>query len=195
MVRARDKTAQIGLWDSEVALPKHDDICLWVYEHAEDVLRALRPFLFQPEWLDRELRSEASPEVAAAFRASTPRTPPFIVHRELEAALIPRDEPGRGARGWRAPVGYGDVLLRYTAPRPCAVYGRSDAIESFSIHRDTFELLIEVKTVLPTLGELLRQLNLYATAFPGYQAVVAPDDRYADILREHGFGFLRYPVG
>lgn len=191
MARARDKTAQIGLWDSEVALPKHDDICMWVYDHAEDVLRALRPHLFRPDWLDREFDSRASPEVVAAFRASTPRTPPFIAQRELEAALVPRD----GGRGWRAPVGYGDVLLTYTAPCPSPDYGSSDAIQGFEVYPEKLQLLIEVKTVLPTLGELMRQLNLYATAFPGYQAVVAPDDRYADILREHGFGFLRYPVG
>jgi len=194
MARARDKTAQIGLWDSEVALPKHDDMCMWVFDHAEDVLRALRPQLFRPNWLDREFDSRASPEVIAEFRASTPRTPPFIAQRELEAALVPRNEPGRGGGGWRAPVGYGDVLLTYTAPCPSPDYGSSDVIQRFDVYPEKLQLLIEVKTVLPTLGELMRQLNLYATAFRGLQAVVAPDDRYADILREHGFGFLLYPM-
>lgn len=34
MARAREKLPQIGFWDAEVALPKHDDICTWIYENA-----------------------------------------------------------------------------------------------------------------------------------------------------------------
>lgn len=191
MARARDKTAQIGLWDSEVSLPKHDEICLWVYEHAEEVLRTLRPQLFRPDWIDADFVHGASSEAISTFRSNTERAAPVIVKKALEYTLTPREE-GRGARSWRPPVGYGDVLLAYSAPFPEPQYNHRDAITSFELAHQTHELLIEVKTELPTLGELLRQLNLYSTAFQGRQAVVASDDRYADILREHGFGFMRF---
>ena len=94
-------------------------------------------------------------------------------------------------------VGYGDVLLTYMFPTVGNIYdptilSNRDAVIGYQISGDGYQVLLEAKTVLPTLGELMRQLNLYATAFNGKQAVISPDDRYATILREQGYGFMLY---
>lgn len=196
MSRARDKVQQVGLWDSQVSLPTHDEICRWVYENADAVLRGLRPDLYSSEWAECDFASGGSAPLVAAFRAATPKPAPRILKKEWEYPLVPGRGPAAGGGyGYRAPVGYGDVLLVFMAPLASPSYDRNDEIEGFHVAECPAELLIEVKTELPTLGELLRQLKLYGTVFRGQQAVVAPDARYAEILREQGFGFMLYRPG
>lgn len=54
-----------------------------------------------------------------------------------------------------------------------------------------FKRIVEVKSVLPTLGELMRQLNLYRQAYPNV-VLMAPDERYAELLKEQGVLFMKY---
>jgi hypothetical protein len=65
-------------------------------------------------------------------------------------------------------------------------------------------LAFEIKTTIPSIGELVRQLRFYETK-PIRQiganyitgavrfVVVSPDERWADALAGQGFGFLSYP--
>ncbi len=55
------------------------------------------------------------------------------------------------------------------------------------------EVYFEIKTTIPSVGELLRQLKYYQT-FLGKRrfVVVSPDDSCADILQEQGFYFYKY---
>lgn len=56
-------------------------------------------------------------------------------------------------------------------------------------------LVIEVKTHIPNVGELLRQLNLYRHQSYWHErpfVVVSPDDRFADVLRSQGIAFYKY---
>lgn len=48
---------------------------------------------------------------------------------------------------------------------------------------EPFKTFIEVKSELPTVGELMRQHNLYRQSC-SQVIVVVPDDRYAAILAE-----------
>ena len=199
MARAREKLPQIGFWDAEVALPKHDDICTWIYENADDVLRTLYPEHFDRDWKSSDFSHATGVEttdIGAAFLAATPRPNPKIVKKELEPVL--RSYSGYNRNVERI-VGYGDVLLTYMFPTVENIYdpkilSNRDAVIGYQISGDGYQVLLEAKTVLPTLGELMRQLNLYATAFTGKQAVISPDDRYATILREQGYGFMTYPT-
>jgi hypothetical protein len=52
---------------------------------------------------------------------------------------------------------------------------------------------VEIKTTMPTLGELIRQIHFYSK----YKSiskwiVVSPDDRYASLLRDNGITFYKY---
>ena len=59
-------------------------------------------------------------------------------------------------------------------------------------HRD-LRLFIEVKTNVPSIGELIRQLRFYVTHGASPLVVVAPpDDRLAVTLQEQGFGYVPY---
>ena len=50
-----------------------------------------------------------------------------------------------------------------------------------------------MKTAIPSLGELLRQLKLYEQHLTGKIFVVSPDARFADKIRQQGFGFIESP--
>ncbi len=56
------------------------------------------------------------------------------------------------------------------------------------------DLNFEVKTSIPSLGELLRQINTYRAHCTGRQTfiVVAPDDRFAAQLESQRVHFLKY---
>jgi hypothetical protein len=51
----------------------------------------------------------------------------------------------------------------------------------------------EVKTRIPSLGELLRQMRTYQLHLGNVSLfVVCPDDRFAAPLKEQGIHFLKY---
>ncbi len=53
-------------------------------------------------------------------------------------------------------------------------------------------IYIEVKTKIPSLGELFRQLNTYREYLTGSFLVVSPDDSNVEIIRNQGFRFFKY---
>lgn len=58
----------------------------------------------------------------------------------------------------------------------------------------TREIFIEVKTKIPSLGELFRQIRAYQAYETSKREyiIIAPDDQHAEILREQGFHFYKY---
>lgn len=60
-----------------------------------------------------------------------------------------------------------------------------------------YSLMFEVKTSIKSIGEVIRQIQLYKTYFQIYTnriyefIIVSPDDRYIDILKSQGIGFLK----
>jgi len=54
-------------------------------------------------------------------------------------------------------------------------------------------LMIEAKTVMPTMGELFRQLNLYRNYFKdGVFVIVCPNDSQKELIEDQGYIFLKY---
>jgi hypothetical protein len=51
---------------------------------------------------------------------------------------------------------------------------------------------IEVKSEMPSIGELLRQIQFYKRYISGTWIVVSPDNRNVEILKEQGIHFFKY---
>jgi hypothetical protein len=53
---------------------------------------------------------------------------------------------------------------------------------------------IEVKTEIPSLGELIRQMRAYQSynQKSSYYIIVSPDDRHIETLHKQGFYFYKY---
>lgn len=73
-----------------------------------------------------------------------------------------------------------------------------DQIGWIQLEKDEFgrplkhSVYIEVKTKIPSLGELFRQLNTYKEFLTGSFLVVCPDDSEKEVIRSQGFSFYKY---
>lgn len=86
----------------------------------------------------------------------------------------------------------------YGTPRK-QIIGFVDLYVSYLRENDRVEnkfpcVYFEIKTEIPSLGELIRQLNFYKV-YIGENSpivVVSPDDRYEKYIIEQGFSFYKY---
>ncbi len=205
MAKSREKIQQLGFWDAEVSRPDHDAVCLWAYEKAESIVRMTCPDIFDRSWNNQEisfgtLRTDKNAiELGMAFAAATPRPNPRVFRKTLEYVL--RSYTGHERQLERI-VGYADILIQTEIPIVTPKYVPNqtpyadDIFDGYEITwsqgRDAPVLLVEAKSVLPTVGELMRQIQLYRTAFGGKIVVVSPDDSYSNILSEQGVTFVKY---
>jgi hypothetical protein len=201
MAKSREKIQQAGFWDTEVSNPDHDAVCLWAYENADSIFRTVCPERFGQPWRKDEIdfnnHAQSTIDLAKAFTNANPRPNPRISKKTLEYVL----KSYTGYRGsMERMVGYADLLIETELPRVKPKYKVAstqravDIFDGFQITWSRHEapaILVEAKSVLPTIGELMRQIQLYRTAFSGKFVVVSPDNSYAQILFEQGVTFIQ----
>ena len=203
MARSRDKIQQQqGFWDTEVSMPGHDDVAVWVDENADQVMREAFPELYGRGWVKDDIEwgidfakhASAMPEVEAFMEGMT-REDPRVRRTTWEWVL--RDQEA-GPRHYHRSVGFADLIIEAEQPK---IYVQDDddrpgrfllTIGSRRVGGH-YGVLVEAKSVLPTRGELIRQLRHYGTVFGGPMVVVSPDDAYAKLLKDQGFRFVKCP--
>lgn len=204
MAKSREKIQQLGFWDAEVSKPDHDAVCLWAYENADSIFRTVCPEIFDHGWSysDGDYKDHSADELAKAFIRDNPRPSPRIFTKPLEYVL-------KRHTGYKNSieqiVGYADLMLQTECPlmvrkyKPSSTGYDDDEFDGFELgwskEWDCPRILIEAKSTLPTVGELMRQIQLYRTAFRGVFVVVSPDDSYSDILNEQGVFFIKCTLG
>ncbi|HSY20169.1 MAG TPA: hypothetical protein VK815_17625 [Candidatus Acidoferrales bacterium] len=105
-------------------------------------------------------------------------------------------------------VGYADIVFSireaypYVSPLPTTPSGKFDSYVNLAEHLkwkthwyDPRKVAFDAKSAIPSLGELIRQLNTYRTYCTWPFFVVSPDSRFASEIAEEGFGFIKYPDG
>ena len=104
--------------------------------------------------------------------------------------------------------GWIDVLIRgsvfpHTAEEGGFWYGERFVTAEERSHRLCgWECLVEVKTNIPSFGELIRQLREYKNGLWGLHqspklglvCVLSPDDRFAQAIRDEGFYFAKMDI-
>lgn len=202
MAKSREKVNKnLGFWDNEVTEPDHDQIALWAYRNAEMILRTVCPERYDQRWQKDEVNyhwhnsEQSTIDLAREFTNANERPNPRICTKALEYVL--KRHTGYQDRT-EIIVGYADLLIETERPTvvPQWTSGSSGSLAGFKLEwakdHQAPRVLVEAKTVIPSLGELLRQINLYRTAFSGKCVVVSPDDTFADILAEQGVTFIKY---
>jgi len=106
-----------------------------------------------------------------------------LKNRKWERQII------QGARNseYKRVVGFIDLEFKYNAE----YYNKIGDYNEL----ETRSLFVEVKTVIPNLGELMRQMNFYRSFLTEYGSkfmVICPDDRYKRIINEQGIWFYKY---
>ncbi|HYG01658.1 MAG TPA: hypothetical protein VD927_04390 [Chryseosolibacter sp.] len=71
-------------------------------------------------------------------------------------------------------------------------YYRNFIVGFADLYCQQLSIGIEVKTELPVIGDLIRQIQFYRKYLPGTWIIVSPDDRHAGILREQDIWFYKY---
>lgn len=96
-------------------------------------------------------------------------------------------------------VGFIDMMIRIKKPTLYVNFNRVRDYDLPSskpvceIFYSDENVYFEVKSKIPSLGELVRQIRFYQSHKPGRYYVVSPDERYADLLRSQGIGFVSCP--
>ena len=205
MAKSRDKIQQLGFWDTEVSSPDHDAVVLWAYENADLIFRKAYPSLFDRNWeqneihVDNGVHKDDWAKTLQEFANNNPRPNPKVTKKVLEFVLKSRT-------GYRDQleriVGYGDLLIETSNPSVAGDYEydkysrnpisltQCNIVWGYGYHSSQ-SILVEAKSVLPTVGELMRQIQLYRTAFKGRIVVASPDDSYSELLEEQDVVYVQ----
>lgn len=135
------------------------------------------------------------------------RQKPEVIRKEWEYTVTNRScNPRTGYKSSKSVIGFIDMRVdfHYTRLFVDGLYTKREEIShrlrwGQSGKKNYYEpdklekvMLIEVKTKIPSLGELFRQLNTYKEYVSGDYIVVCPDDSNRDIIEEQGFRFFKY---
>jgi hypothetical protein len=177
----------------------------WDADEAQrDAFReALRPFA----WVATDVLSGKAPlpeTLASSYRAvsdvtslakwqglgAPPEVPPVkVISRTWESPVLDRSFT----------IGFIDVLMRVSAPElTIQERGGTNDLPEWIVVRETANIAFEVKTTIPSLGELIRQIRLYETYLKDDRyrfCVVSPEARWAEPLKGQHIDFLAYPDG
>lgn len=192
MASAREKIPQLGLWDDEVPKVSHDAMVIWAYKNAERLVQqylAAFPSRDYGKALTRIWESPAitiRPGGEGADMSSMPTKPTTLVSKKVVEQVIQQYPENGNGRSLPRILGYADLVISWCDP---TIEWGSD--QQWHVGWRGRQLLVEAKTVLPSLGELMRQLNLYRLAYADV-VVVAPDATYAEILNEQGILVVPY---
>jgi hypothetical protein len=124
---------------------------------------------------------------------------------KIELRQPPRDEcpVGMGDRN-NSIVGFLDMVVRCHVPKALVISGGKQSEYDYqrnikewtdptwAISYDEKLLGFEIKTSIPSYGELMRQVNTYRRYFGGELVVVSPDGRFADQVRSQGVRFVLF---
>jgi hypothetical protein len=82
-------------------------------------------------------------------------------------------------------VGFIDIMVK--------ISGKFYSEPNKDFQEETREIFIEVKTEIPSVGALIRQIRAYQT-YKSYvhYIVVAPDNKFEKLLDEQGIWFFKY---
>ena len=92
----------------------------------------------------------------------------------------------KGDRQYKTIVGYLDMLC---------IIEKMDGIENGREYFSRFGVVaFEVKSKITSIGEVIRQINQYRTfCHVNKFYIVSPDDRFSEILKQQGIGFIKTP--
>lgn len=185
MSKTRATTIQqrFGFKDDDLKTPTHDQLMLWLDENAEEVINKT----ISNEWTEDDIR-EANQELGNDE-----------TNELIELARLPEKTPLEIIKKtWESPimsgnyvVGFIDMRIKYKADCVNLNWRNSMRANGWYIEKSplSFPICIEVKSSIPSLGELIRQVRMYQKYLVGHYAIVSPDARFAEAIRSQDIGF------
>ena len=197
--KARTIQQRFGFMDDDLKSASHDDIMIWLDCAIDDMLAQLVgyddvwglnefEFIYQdnnyPKWGSRE---KPFPDKQKVFNSLfLPDKPPLVVTHKVWEQPISTETQRAGQSKYV--VGFADMLITY---KPAQLIYDLDS-EELTIFNSYYEkrVFFEVKSFIPSLGELIRQIRMYQQYVSGEWFVVSPDNKFKNQLKTQGIGFV-----
>lgn len=191
--KAQTLQQRFGFMDNDLKKPKHDDIILWLDKEIDSHLdRQIEP---SGEWQksDISMASEIK-EIDALdvlFRPYLPERPPIKIKGKIWESPV----YSVGYKDSKYIIGFIDIAVTYLKPY---LWLSLDSYRKGSPPKvewlESNQAFFEVKTEIPSMGELVRQIRMYQEYVKGKWFVVSPDDKFKDQLASQGISFIKYPL-
>lgn len=201
------------MFDAEIDRPDHDRILTTLFGN-DTALHALLVELHKPK--EFQLFNEASRfRVNNDFYSDTfisyaeavektgiepkwiSKSPINVIRKRLEVPMLWWSNNDKYSRI----IGFVDIALQYEKINWPSITQNREGKCFWQKQSDQFTAILEVKGGWPTVGNLIRQLNLYSAAtvqgFDGslVRIAVGPDSSTNEILGEHGYRLVTFDAG
>ena len=199
--------------DKDLADPDHDVIMLWLDQHIERVVGQLVGNEWSPAYVDQlrdwanRLMQEYPPIPRREWQGlgEPPKRPQNriqILDKRWEQPLIDEKATQKPVVGFAdlkvtcqiTHLGF-DWLHRHANSLGCVTVAAGGMRPpEWEVTTERYEIYFEVKSQITSLGELIRQIRFYEACFrvPPEFVVVAPGDKYAQLLRAQGIHYVFY---
>jgi len=167
-MRASTLQQKFGFRDADLTTPEHDQIMIWLHNNCKTICDQ-----WCPNW-PRETVAWAK-----EWGIALPDWPGVVVD------TVQWEHPVMSKQFM---VGFIDLRATISLPQ-CHVFDGKIEVTTRRSH-----ICFEVKSSIPSLGELVRQINMYR-AYDDYKedyfVVVCPDDSWAKQLRTLKIGYVK----
>jgi hypothetical protein len=177
MTQPKASTLQqrFGFQDDDLKNPNHDEIMMWLDSYVDTIVKLI--LKYEGSWSKEKIDELQTKNYISG---ELPIKPAMEIKKIWEY-------PVQAKNGFM--IGFIDMLVE--AYPPCLTTNGN----KWEVDWHTKRFVFEVKSILPTLGELIRQIRMYEEFVGKAFYVVAPDDKYAKMLNQQGIGFIKYPEG
>jgi hypothetical protein len=198
--RAKTLQERFGFVDNDLTSATHDALMLWLSEPINNTNVSRAAYAAYGVFAKRDEKHprtiEGEKKAAISFMPSYSRKSPEVA--DVPDPPRPLDEVRFKQQQllWEKPimsrsytVGFVDLFVDLVIER--IELGWQD--DHWQWYPSSFHALFcfEVKTRIPSLGELVRQVRLYQTYLQNTKfIVVSPDDRFQSALEAQGIGFV-----
>lgn len=195
-IKAATISERFGFRDEDLKTPKHDEIMIWLDENLNDLMPLLSTLWSKLErnsdkWIQGEIEHLRRGDFNGIkkdveVKVNEPLSPSgaTVLRKEWEFPIMDRTYV-IGFIDMLVTTEFNGWMLQAHVPSP---YVRRE--------KNMQQLAFEVKTTIPSLGELLRQINHYRAYFDEVSTefvVVSPDTRWKEMLERNSVYFLEYP--
>lgn len=174
-IKAQTLQQRFGFQDDDLKSANHDEIMIWLDENIDSLIGDF--------FLTGEMKE---PDDFGDFAQ-----PVKVLLKQWEKPIM----------NGNFMIGFIDMFAKILIPSLHSVeksHGKYPTYVEIPSHnkweRNLRNVMFEVKTSIPSLGELLRQLAMYREYYKESDViVVCPDNRFEKALKSQGVGFIQYP--
>jgi hypothetical protein len=185
--------SRMGFSDGDLTTPLHDEIMFWLDAglRTGDLMNSVHEQLWEPAALQDLQRCHWSNEME--LRQSIPWKKE--TREKAVCSRVTWEQAVVTGKDNKFIVGYVDLAVEIVAVFPQIELTHGPAcwsVPGTANPQNPIRCSFEVKSRIPSLGEVIRQIRTYQAYNFSHWFVVCPDDRFAAALKEQGIQFLKY---